>query len=49
MTIHCPTCDERAQHRVYQNDSAELAEGPAIRVCHASDGAYIHVGGEDGN
>lgn len=40
---HCPTCSEQAEHRVYKDDSAEFPAGPAIRVCHASDGAYIHV------
>lgn len=40
---HCPTCGQQAEHQVYKNDSASFPAGPAITVCHANDGAYIHV------
>jgi len=41
--ILCPTCGERAETRIYKNDSQEFPAGPKIRVCHARDGAYLHV------
>lgn len=44
---YCPTCGQQADHRVYSKDSAEFPAGPAIRVCHASGGAYIHVIGDE--
>jgi hypothetical protein len=43
----CPTCGERAETGIYANESKEFPAGPEIRVCHASDGAYLHVLGDD--
>jgi hypothetical protein len=40
---HCPTCDQRAEEKVHFCDSTELAAGPAVRICHNTDGAFIHV------
>lgn len=40
---HCPTCGENAAHKIHRNDSASFPAGPAITVCHARDGAYLHV------
>jgi len=45
--MNCPTCGKNAQHKVYSDNSAEFPAGPSIRVCHARDGAYIHVEGEE--
>jgi hypothetical protein len=45
--IVCPTCEECAEYKVYQADSHEFPAGPAIRVCHTSDGAYVHVLDDD--
>jgi hypothetical protein len=39
----CPTCGDKAEHKVYKDDSSTFPAGPAIRVCHADDGAYLHV------
>lgn len=44
---YCPTCHENAEHRVYEGDNNTFPAGPAIRVCHARDGAYIHVVGDE--
>jgi hypothetical protein len=43
----CPICDESAEHQIYKYDSASFAAGPAITICHAADGAYLHVEEED--
>lgn len=45
----CPTCGGQAEHQVYENDSADFPAGPSITVCHADDGAYIHVHSEETN
>jgi hypothetical protein len=29
------------------NDSHTFPEGPSITICHADDGAYVHVEGDD--
>jgi len=43
----CPTCGERAQHRVFPGECAKFPPGPKIRVCHAPEGAFVHVAPED--
>lgn len=43
--IVCPTCGEKAEHLVYEEDSNTFPTKPAIKVCHAYDGVYIHVRG----
>lgn len=40
---YCPTCGESAEHQIYKDESASFPAGPAIRICHTSDGAYLHV------
>lgn len=41
--VFCPTCEENAEEKVHVGESRELAGGPPVRVCHGSDGAYVHV------
>ena len=43
LMLVCPTCEDEAEEKVHIGASRELASGPPIRVCHSSDGVYIHV------
>lgn len=42
----CPTCGENADHKVYENDTVDFPAGPSVRICHANDGAYLHISPE---
>lgn len=39
----CSVCGDPAESMVYRGDSQEYPTDSVIRICHAPNGAYLHI------